>query len=136
MLLDLINNNAKPCQPVPRVRTTVTEKRNTAKKRNAATTPPRVKRKDTRPRMVKELKDNMGVNNKHWKPKTQHNINTVVRKKWDGKFYEGKITNCDVNSGFCKNEHEDGDSEDVDHHEVTRYQPVYPAFSQALDVFA
>ena len=44
-----------------------------------------------------------------------------MRKKWDGQFHEGKVTGYDVSTGFCKIKHDDGDGEDVDHHEVARH---------------
>ena len=67
---------------------------------------------------TQRLLENKSLNNRYWAPPTQYNVGTIIKKRWDNVFYTGTITKYDPVTGFYRIEYEDGDSEDLEHHEV------------------
>merc|ERR1712238_182016 len=53
--------------------------------------------------------------------KKQYGIGVSIRKNFDDKFYLGRIIHYDHNNGFYKVKYEDGDEEELNHDEVTKY---------------
>jgi len=53
--------------------------------------------------------------------KKQYDIGVSIKKNFDDKFYLGRITHYDHNNGFYKVKYEDGDEEELNHDEVTKY---------------
>ena len=89
-----------------------------AKKTKTGYDPPQPRGKSKRVRKRRQrLEPNQSVN-----VPQKFNLNTKIRKKFGGKFYQGKVTKYNSKNGFYTVVYEDGDKETMDTQEVRRYR--------------